>query len=212
MCTFLYEVFLFWSADTGFKHVKPTEYEPRLLHIKGVKVSDVYSEWLPGVWMCLSLLQKNIEIKQVSLHRESLDSGDVFILDLGLEVYQVSLFRSRDLDCSYTSILFNSGMEPAATRMKSSRQCNISRDWRCGVFAGHISYLYCKQYWSSMKPVRGVVWAKVNCTPLLVSRAYSNSYFVVNILMVWNLWTNMAETIASRIACLTPVLVLSKVW
>lgn len=78
--------------------------------------------------MCLSLLQKNIEIKQVSLHRETLDSGDVFILDLGLEVYQVSLFRSRDLDCSYTSILFNSGMEPAATRMKGSRHCNISRD------------------------------------------------------------------------------------
>jgi gelsolin len=56
------------GANSGFRHVKPTEYQPRLLHFKGSK--------------------KNIEIKQVPLYRESLDSGDVFILDLGLEIYQ----------------------------------------------------------------------------------------------------------------------------
>jgi gelsolin len=56
------------GADTGFRHVKPTEYEPRLLHFSGTK--------------------KNVEIKEVPLSRKSLDSSDVFILDLGLEVYQ----------------------------------------------------------------------------------------------------------------------------
>jgi hypothetical protein len=68
---FIYPVvsMFFCSANSGFRHVKPTEYQPRLLHFKGSK--------------------KNIEIKQVPLYRESLDSGDVFILDLGLEIYQV---------------------------------------------------------------------------------------------------------------------------
>nr|CAC87029.1 gelsolin [Suberites domuncula] len=56
------------GADTGFKHVKPQEYCPRLLHFHGEK--------------------KKIEIKEVPLCRSSIDSSDVFILDLGLEVYQ----------------------------------------------------------------------------------------------------------------------------
>jgi len=56
------------GADSGFKKVEPEKYRPRLLHIKGVK--------------------RNIVIKEVSLSYQSLNSGDVFIADLGLKIFQ----------------------------------------------------------------------------------------------------------------------------
>jgi gelsolin len=55
------------GIETGFKHVKPEEYKPRLLHLKG---------------------KKKVRLTQVDLHRESLNSGDVFILDAGLVIFQ----------------------------------------------------------------------------------------------------------------------------
>ncbi|XP_064392049.1 gelsolin-like protein 2 [Halichondria panicea] len=56
------------GADTGFKHVVPVEYKPRLLHFHGER--------------------KRIEVKEKEALRSNLDSTDVFILDLGLELYQ----------------------------------------------------------------------------------------------------------------------------
>lgn len=56
------------GANTGFKHVKPTEYEPRLLHFCGTK--------------------KNVQISQVPLSKNRIKSDDVFILDLGKEIWQ----------------------------------------------------------------------------------------------------------------------------
>lgn len=56
-------------ADTGFKHVKPEEYKPRLLHFHGDK--------------------KGVTLKETPLSKDSLDSSDVFLLDLGLEIFQV---------------------------------------------------------------------------------------------------------------------------
>jgi len=56
------------GIDTGFKHVKPEEYKPRLLHFKGKG--------------------KNVRVTQVAQERNSLNSGDVFILDAGLKIYQ----------------------------------------------------------------------------------------------------------------------------
>jgi gelsolin len=56
------------GAETGFRHVKPEEYKPRLLHFHGTR--------------------KNIVINERPLYKKCLDSGDVFILDLGLEIYQ----------------------------------------------------------------------------------------------------------------------------
>ncbi|XP_003388924.1 PREDICTED: gelsolin-like protein 2 [Amphimedon queenslandica] len=57
------------GADTGFRHVKPVEYQPRLFHFrrdaKGIVV-----------------------VKERPLSKHSLNSGDVFILDLGLTLYQ----------------------------------------------------------------------------------------------------------------------------
>lgn len=55
------------GVETGFKHVKPEEYRPRLLHFKG---------------------KKNVRVTEVPLARDSLNSGDVFILDAGLTIYQ----------------------------------------------------------------------------------------------------------------------------
>jgi len=55
------------GIETGFKHVKPEEYVPRLLHLKG---------------------KKKIRVTQVDLNRSSLNSGDVFVLDGGLKIWQ----------------------------------------------------------------------------------------------------------------------------
>jgi len=55
------------GVDSGFNKVKPTEYKPRLMHIKG---------------------KKKIRVTQVELSYKSLNAGDVFILDLGLQIYQ----------------------------------------------------------------------------------------------------------------------------
>ncbi len=56
------------GAETGFRHVKPAEYQPRLLHFSGTR--------------------NKITMKERPLSKFSLKSDDVFILDLGLEIYQ----------------------------------------------------------------------------------------------------------------------------
>ncbi|KAI6648969.1 Gelsolin [Oopsacas minuta] len=56
------------GVDTGFRHVEPEKYRSRLLHLHGDK--------------------KHVEIKEVSLKKALLDSSDVFILDLGLKLFQ----------------------------------------------------------------------------------------------------------------------------
>jgi len=58
------------GVETGFKHVEPEKYVPRLLHIKGK-------------------LNKTI-VRQVPATPDSLNQGDVFILDTGLKLYQFS--------------------------------------------------------------------------------------------------------------------------
>ncbi|KAL3852602.1 hypothetical protein ACJMK2_016221 [Sinanodonta woodiana] len=56
------------GAETGFNHVVPEEYKPRLLHFFGQK--------------------RTVEIKQVRLCKSRLNSDDIFILDLGTKIYQ----------------------------------------------------------------------------------------------------------------------------
>lgn len=56
------------GAESGFRHVTPETYKPRLLHFSGVK--------------------NNITVTEVPLSKSSLNSGDVFILDLGKTLYQ----------------------------------------------------------------------------------------------------------------------------
>lgn len=55
------------GIESGFNKVKPESYKPRLLHLKG---------------------RKNIRVEEVPIHLASLNSGDVFILDAGLEIFQ----------------------------------------------------------------------------------------------------------------------------
>jgi len=56
------------GIDSGFTHVEPEKYEPRLLHIKGKA--------------------KKVRVRQVPLKASSMNSGDIFILDLGKKVIQ----------------------------------------------------------------------------------------------------------------------------
>lgn len=55
------------GIDSGFNIVKPESFKPRLLHLKGKK--------------------KNMRIVEVDIAVESLNSGDVFIMDAGLNLY-----------------------------------------------------------------------------------------------------------------------------
>lgn len=56
------------GADSGFNHVEPEKYEPRLFRFSGTK--------------------KNIVVREVPRSRARIVSDDVFILDLGLQLYQ----------------------------------------------------------------------------------------------------------------------------
>jgi len=62
------------GVESGFRHVEATTYKPRLLHVKGSGA--------------------NLKVSQVNLCRESMNSGDVFILDKGLTVYQFNGAKS----------------------------------------------------------------------------------------------------------------------
>jgi len=55
------------GVASGFNHVDPDKYEPRLLHLKG---------------------KRNVRVAQVKLSFKSMNQGDVFILDAGLTLYQ----------------------------------------------------------------------------------------------------------------------------
>jgi len=57
------------GTETGFHHVKPTEYKPRLFECIGLKTAQV-------------------KINEVPLESKSLHAGSVFVLDNGLEVVQ----------------------------------------------------------------------------------------------------------------------------
>lgn len=56
------------GADSGFKHVEPAKYEPRLLHCHGDR--------------------HGVTVKEIPRCKKNLDSTDVYILDLGLHLYQ----------------------------------------------------------------------------------------------------------------------------
>ncbi|XP_014772820.1 gelsolin-like protein 2 [Octopus bimaculoides] len=56
------------GVDSGFRVVTEKTYQSRLLHFCGTK--------------------KHVEIKEVAKNKDMLDSGDVFILDLGKTIYQ----------------------------------------------------------------------------------------------------------------------------
>ena len=56
------------GVASGFKHVEATKYETRLYQI--------------------NFARKNLIVRQVPLTHKSLNSGDVFVLDMGLKIIQ----------------------------------------------------------------------------------------------------------------------------
>jgi len=55
------------GVDSGFHHVKPHEYKPKLLHVKGVR--------------------DHVRVTEVKLENKSLNNSHVFILDHGLQLF-----------------------------------------------------------------------------------------------------------------------------
>lgn len=55
------------GVESGFRHVDPTKFDARLFHLKG---------------------KRNVRVQQVERKSTSLNQGDVFILDMGLTLYQ----------------------------------------------------------------------------------------------------------------------------
>ena len=56
------------GCASGFRHVEPTKYEPRLFIVKKSG--------------------RRVEIKQIPMRMKYINAGDVFIMDLGLKIYQ----------------------------------------------------------------------------------------------------------------------------
>jgi len=72
------------GVASGFRHVKPEDYKPRLLHVKGRKIP---------------------RITQVATLATSMNSGDVFVLDLGLRILQWNGARSHKTEKNRAAIL-----------------------------------------------------------------------------------------------------------
>jgi len=72
--------------ETGFHHVKPEDYKPRLLHIRGTTA-------------------KNVRVHEVDISGSSLNSSDVFILDGGLHVYQFNGKHAKPIERNKGSVL-----------------------------------------------------------------------------------------------------------
>jgi len=70
-------VLLEGGIESGFKHVEPEKYEPRLIHMRG---------------------KKRVRMTQVELKSSSLNSQDIFVLDQGLTIYQWNGAKSGHLE------------------------------------------------------------------------------------------------------------------
>jgi gelsolin len=88
------------GVDTGFKHVEPEKYVPRLLHLKG---------------------KKKVRVTEVEKSHKSLNSGDVFILDAGLTIYQ-----------------WNGSKAGPMEKMKGAQLCRALDDERKGMATVHV--------------------------------------------------------------------------
>jgi len=69
-CSYFKKIeFLEGGVESGFKHVEAAEHRNRLLHLKG---------------------KRNVVVREVPLSIESLNAGDVFVLDAGHDIYQMN--------------------------------------------------------------------------------------------------------------------------
>ena len=89
------------GVETGFKHVSPKEYRPHLFHVSGTKAG--------------------VSVREVPLTKASMNSGDVFILDLGLHIYQ-----------------FNGKTSSGQEKVKAAAHCRSVDSERKGLAAIHV--------------------------------------------------------------------------
>jgi len=66
------------GIETGFHHVGPTEYKPRLMHVRGVG--------------------KHVAAAQVDFSSKKFNNEDCFIVDLGLHIYQWSGSKANNME------------------------------------------------------------------------------------------------------------------
>eukprot|EP00116_Pleurobrachia_bachei_P006367 sb/3466629/ len=94
------------GAESGFRHVKPTEYKPRLFQFV---VNLNFNTSISGTTYA------NTVIKEVGLYKQSLNKEDVFVLDRGLEIFQINTPKC-DKD----------------EKVKAMHYCLKLKDERCG--------------------------------------------------------------------------------
>jgi len=103
------------GVDTGFNHVAPETYRPRLLQVRGTF--------------------KSVTSSEVSLAHTSLNSGDVFILDLGLKIIQ-----------------WNGSKSNGAERIKGAQMSRAIDDERKGL--AHVDVISegdsCPEFWAGL--------------------------------------------------------------
>eukprot|EP00474_Spongospora_subterranea_P009430 CRZ09888.1 hypothetical protein [Spongospora subterranea] len=97
------------GIQSGFHVVKPTDYKPRLLHVKGVR--------------------KAVSVVQVPTKRESLNQGDVFILDNGLSIYQwngscAGVYEKRKANEIAAQIRESRGCKPTFQVLDDQEKCD----------------------------------------------------------------------------------------
>jgi len=87
--------FMEGGVDSGFNKVKPKEYKPRLLQLKG---------------------KRRVRLVEVPLEAKSVNSGDVFILDVGMQLIQ-----------------FNGKESCGRERLKAAEVCRALNDERGSI-------------------------------------------------------------------------------
>jgi len=78
------------GIDSGFNVVKPVEYKPQLFHIK--------------------YYEKTLTCTSVPVTRDSLNTGDVFVLDKGLDIYQWNGSKANGVE-KYKAMEFTSNLK-----------------------------------------------------------------------------------------------------
>ena len=71
------------GVDTGFRHVERGKYDPRFFLVKKIG--------------------RRTEVKQIPMRYKNVHSGDVYIMDLGLTIYQ---FNGRNCSKVFTLSIY----------------------------------------------------------------------------------------------------------
>eukprot|EP01113_Clastostelium_recurvatum_P051185 TRINITY_DN9885_c0_g1_i1.p1 TRINITY_DN9885_c0_g1~~TRINITY_DN9885_c0_g1_i1.p1 ORF type:complete len:139 (-),score=39.88 TRINITY_DN9885_c0_g1_i1:619-1035(-) len=120
------------GMDSGFNHVKPEEYRPRYNHPFYLKMHVCLAIIIIIITLHLSftrLLQlkgrRHIRVTEVPLSFKSLNSGDVFILDAGVKIYQWNGSASSGMERSKAAQLSQS-IEEERRGKASNSVCSVT--------------------------------------------------------------------------------------